>query len=251
MSVSVLCRYSNMSADAEIKAGFFDSGVGGLSILRAFKALCPDNPVEYLADTANAPYGNRPPEEVVRLSEANARELISRGCEVIVVACNTATAAAIDHLRKWRPDVPFVGVEPAVKPAALRSKTGVVGVLATAGTLHGRLFNETKARFAKDVAVVAAVADEFVEEAEKLAGASPDEVSPSERERIHSVVKAKIEPLLNAGADVIVLGCTHFPLLMPVIAEVCGERAEVIDPSEAVARRVKNVIEEVKRRKRK
>lgn len=240
-----------MSADAEIKAGFFDSGVGGLSILRAFKVLCPDNPVEYLADTANAPYGNRPPEEVVRLSEANARELISRGCEVIVVACNTATAAAIDHLRKWRPDVPFVGVEPAVKPAALRSKTGVVGVLATAGTLHGRLFNETKARFAKDVAVVAAVADEFVEEAEKLAGASPDEVLPSERERIHSVVKAKIEPLLNAGADVIVLGCTHFPLLMPVIAEVCGERAEVIDPSEAVARRVKNVIEEVKRRKRK
>ncbi|MBO5774808.1 MAG: glutamate racemase [Kiritimatiellae bacterium] len=240
-----------MSADAEIKAGFFDSGVGGLSILRAVKALCPDNPVEYLADTANAPYGNRPPEGVVRLSEANARELISRGCEVIVVACNTATAAAIDHLRKWRPDVPFVGVEPAVKPAALRSKTGVVGVLATAGTLHGRLFNETKARFAKDVTVVAAVADEFVEEAEKLAGASPDEALPSERERIHSVVKAKIEPLLNAGADVIVLGCTHFPLLMPVIAEVCGERAEVIDPSEAVARRVKNVIEDVKRRKRK
>lgn len=247
--VSVPGRYSEMRVGTEIKAGFFDSGVGGLSILRAFKALCPANPVEYLADTANAPYGNLPPEEVVRLSEVNARELISRGCGVVVVACNTATAAAIDHLRKWRPDVPFVGVEPAVKPAALRSRTGVVGVLATAGTLHGRLFNETKARFAKDVTVLASVADEFVEEAEKLAGASPDDVSPAERKRLFNVVKARIEPLLDAGADVIVLGCTHFPLLMPVIEEVCSGRAGIIDPSEAVARRVKNIIEDMKRRK--
>jgi glutamate racemase len=237
-----------MTKGKEIKVGFFDSGVGGLSILRAFKKLCPTVPVEYLADKENAPYGNRSAEEVLRLSENNARELLERGCDVIVVACNTATAAAINYLREWRKDIPFVGVEPAVKPAALYTKTGVVGVLATAGTLNGRLFNETKERFAKGVVVLATVADEFVEEAEKLAGSSPDSVDKEERARILNVVKAKVEPLLNAGTDVIVLGCTHFPLLNPLIAEACEGRAQVIDPSDAVARRIRAVVEEQKER---
>ena len=238
-----------MGEDGEIKVGFFDSGVGGLSILRAFKKLCPSVPVEYLADTEHAPYGNRSAEEVLRLSENNSRELLERGCDVIVVACNTATQAAIKHLRAWREDIPFVGVEPAVKPAALYTKTGVVGVLATAGTLNGRLFNETKERFAKGVVVLAAVADEFVKEAEKLAGVSPESVCQAERERLLNVVKAKVEPLMNAGADVIVLGCTHFPLLNPLITEVCAGKAQVIDPSEAVARRIKTVVEDLQKRR--
>ena len=108
------------------KVGFFDSGVGGTCILAAFRRLCPDVATEYLADSANGPYGNRPPEEIVRLSVANTEALLRRGCNVIVVACNTATAAAIDHLRAQFPAIPFVGIEPALKPAALRSKTGVV-----------------------------------------------------------------------------------------------------------------------------
>ena len=215
------------------KVGFFDSGVGGLCILRAFQRICPDVPTEYLADSDNCPYGNRPADEIVRLSVANTEDLLRRGCNIIVVACNTATAAAIDYLRATYPDVPFVGIEPAIKPAALRSKTGVVGVLATAGTFHGRLYNETKARFAKDVTVLAVVADEFVTLVER-GETSGDEVE--------EVVRRRIEPLLKAGADHLVLGCTHFPHLKPVIEKVCAGRAVVIDPSDAVARQILRVV---------
>ena len=224
------------------KVGFFDSGVGGLSILRAFQALCPEVETEYLADADHAPYGNRPAEEIARLSEANAEELIARGCDVVVVACNTATAAAIDLLRRKHPDIPFVGVEPAVKPAARRSKTGVVAVLATAGTFRGRLYNETKGRYAGGVKVIAAVADEFVAEAERIGGAPYAEWRPTDRKRVLRVVRARVEPLIAAGADVIVLGCTHFPLLAGAIEEVCAGRAEVIDPSPAVARQIRRVL---------
>ena len=224
------------------KVGFFDSGVGGLSILRAFQALCPEVETEYLADADHAPYGNRPAEEIARLSEANAETLIARGCDVVVVACNTATAAAIDLLRRKHPDIPFVGVEPAVKPAARRSKTGVVAVLATAGTFRGRLYNETKGRYAGGVKVIAAVADEFVAEAERIGGAPYAEWRPTDRKRVLRVVRARVEPLIAAGADVIVLGCTHFPLLAGAIEEVCAGRAEVIDPSPAVARQIRRVL---------
>ena len=231
-----------MKAARGHKVGFFDSGVGGLSILRAFQALCPEVETEYLADADHAPYGNRPAEEIARLSEANAEELIARGCDVVVVACNTATAAAIDLLRRKHPDIPFVGVEPAVKPAARRSKTGVVAVLATAGTFRGRLYNETKGRYAGGVKVIAAVADEFVAEAERIGGAPYAEWRPTDRKRVLRVVRARVEPLIAVGADVIVLGCTHFPLLAGAIEEVCAGRAEVIDPSPAVARQIRRVL---------
>ena len=221
-----------------VKVGFFDSGFGGLNILRAFRRLRPDVPTEYLADSANCPYGNRPAEEIVRLSEANVRRLLASGCGIVVVACNTATAAAIDFLRAHHPDVPFVGVEPAVKPAALRSKSGIVGVLATAGTFHGRLYNETKARFAKNVTVLAVVADEFVLEVERLGPSGLEGLGARELGRLERIVRRRIEPLLDAGADRIVLGCTHFPTLRPLIEKVCGSRAEVIDPCAAVARRI-------------
>ena len=151
--------------------GFFDSGVGGRCVLDAFQRLCPLEKTVYLADTEHCPYGNRPPEEVVRLAEACVRRL---GCKMIVVACNTATAAAIDVLRAEYPDIPFVGMEPALKPAALTTCSGVIGVLATAGTLRGRLYGETKARFAKDVKVVTAVADEFVRLVERGETSGPE-----------------------------------------------------------------------------
>jgi len=213
--------------------GFFDSGLGGLCILDAFKALCPHESTIYIADSKNCPYGNKPAAEIVKLAESNTRRLLRRGCKMVVVACNTATAAAIDFLREHHPETPFIGIEPAVKPAALRSKTGVVGVLATAGTFGGRLYNETKAKFAKDVTVIATVADEFVELVERK------EISGAAAER---VVRARIEPLLKAGCDKIVLGCTHFPHLKPLIEKICDGRAEVIDPSDAVARQAKRVL---------
>ena len=232
--------------------GFFDSGLGGLCILDAFRALCPDESTVYIADSANCPYGNRPADEIVRLSRANTEELLSRGCKMVVVACNTATAAAIDTLRAEWPDVPFIGIEPAIKPAALESKTGIVGVLATAGTFGGRLYRETKAKFAKEVTVIATVADEFVEIVEK--GFRCSKVQELESSRVQEfkagfhvpeverTVRAKIEPLLKAGCDRIVLGCTHFPHLSPIIEKVCAGRAEVIDPSDAVARQAKRVL---------
>ena len=226
-----------------MKVGFFDSGIGGTCILNAFKALCPGVETEYIADTEHCPYGNRPPDEIIRLSEANVRRLLAHGCGMVVVACNTATAAAIDHLRAHHPGVPFVGIEPAIKPAALRSKTGVVGVLATAGTFNGRLYNETKARFARNVTVIAAVADEFVVEVERLHGSPVEGLGRTEYARVERIVRAKVEPLVKAGADRIVLGCTHFPHLKSVIEKVCGGRAEVIDPSMAVARQAKRVME--------
>ena len=251
--------------------GFFDSGLGGLCILDAFKTLCPHESTIYIADSKNCPYGNKPAAEIVKLAESNTRRLLRRGCKMVVVACNTATAAAIDFLRERHPEVPFIGIEPAVKPAALRSKTGVVGVLATAGTFGGRLYNETKAKFAKDVAVIATVADEFVEIVESLrvnlesnrvgvgsgsVGVGSDSVwstlkdpNPTLKDpkltlndpKIVAVVRARIEPLLKAGCDKIVLGCTHFPHLKPLIEKICDGRAEVIDPSDAVARQARRV----------
>ena len=213
--------------------GFFDSGIGGTCILNAFKRICPDEETVYLADSRHCPYGNRPPEEIRRLAEAQVKKLLRKRCKLIVIACNTATAAAIDYLRAKYPEVPFVGLEPAVKPAALKSKTGVVGVLATAGTFQGRLYNETKTKFAKGVTVLAVVADEFVQLVERGETSGP---------RVEKTVRAKVEPLLKAGADKIVLGCTHFPHLKGVIEKVCAGKAEVLDPSDAVARQAKRVL---------
>lgn len=213
--------------------GFFDSGVGGLCVRDAVRALLPREDTLYIADSAHCPYGNKPAEEIRALARGHVRTLLAEGCKLVVVACNTATAAAIDALRAEWPDVPFVGMEPAVKPAALRSKTGVVGVLATQGTFNGRLYRETRARFAKRTTVLAVVADEFVTLVERgeLEGA-----------RAEACARAKVEPLLAAGADHLVLGCTHFPHLAPLIARVAAGRATVVDPSAAVARQVRRLL---------
>ena len=216
--------------------GFFDSGVGGRCILAAFERLCPGEKTVYIADSKNCPYGNKSAAEIIRLSEANVKKLLRKNCKMIVIACNTATAAAIDYLRAKYPQVPFVGLEPAVKPAALRSKTGVVAVLATQGTFNGRLYNETKAKFAKNVTVIAAVADEFVTMVER---------GETSGKRAEAAVRRRVEPLLRAGADHIVLGCTHFPHLKPLIEKVCAGKAAVLDPSDAVARQAKRVLAEI------
>lgn len=214
--------------------GFFDSGLGGLCILEAFKKECPSESTVYIADSANCPYGNRSGEEIIALSDANVQKLLDAGCKMIVVACNTASAAALEFLRSKYPDIPFVGIEPAIKPAAMESKSGVVGVLATAGTFSGRLYNETKAKFAKNVTVIATVADEFVDLVEK---------GMTSGEEAEEIVRRKIEPLIAAGCDKIVLGCTHFPHLRHLIEKVAADRAEIVEPSRAVALRAKSVLE--------
>lgn len=217
--------------------GFFDSGIGGKCVLDAFRRLCPDERTVYVADTAYCPYGNRPAAEIVERSRAISAELIKRGCEVVVVACNTATAAAIDVLRKDWPDVPFVGMEPAIKPAALGSKTGVVGVLATRGTFNGRLYRKTSARVSGAVKIIETVADELVLLVER-----GDTDSPV----AEAAVRSRIEPLIESGADRIVLGCTHFPHLKGLMEKVAAGRAEIVDPSDAVARRIRTVLSEVR-----
>lgn len=220
-----------MSATAPI--GFFDSGVGGLCVRDAVRALLPREDTVYIADAAYCPYGDKPAATVRARAREHARALLARGCKLVVVACNTATAAAIEALRADWPDVPFVGMEPAVKPAALRSKTGVVGVLATQGTFNGRLYRETRARFAKRTTVLAVVADEFVTLVERGERDGP---------RAEALVRAKVEPLLAAGADHLVLGCTHFPHLAPLIARVAAGRAAIVEPSAAVARQVRRLL---------
>lgn len=215
--------------------GFFDSGVGGLCIRDAVMKILPAESTYYIADSANNPYGPKPREFVTARSRELTAELLANHCKAIVVACNTATAAAIDTLRAEWPDIPFIGMEPAVKPAALRSKTGIIGILATEGTFHGRLYRETCARFTKGVTVIACVADEFVQLVERGETAG---------EKAEKTVRAKIEPLLAAGADHIVLGCTHFPHLSPLIEKIADGRAAVIDPSDAVAAQVKRVLAE-------
>ncbi len=218
---------------AESPIGFFDSGVGGLCVRDAVRRLLPAESTVYIADSANGPYGPKPPEQIRARATELTRDLLGRGCKMIVVACNTATAAAIDALRAQWPDVPFVGMEPAIKPAALHSRSGVVGVLATEGTFHGRLYRETSARFAQDVTVLACVADEFVMLVEKGETTDP---------HAEAIVREKVEPLLRAGADHLVLGCTHFPHLTPLIAKVASGRAVIVDPSPAVAAQVERVL---------
>ena len=214
--------------------GIFDSGSGGLSVLREILRLLPGERFVYYADNANCPYGEKTPEFIQNRSRAITEYLLSRGAQIIVVACNTATAAAISTLRNEYP-VRFIGMEPAVKPAALSSKTGVIGVLATAGTLKGSKYLTTKGIYGDDVKIVEHVGQGFVELVENgiLDGPLAEET-----------VRKSLQPLLDAGADRIVLGCTHYPFLRAVIQRVTGPDVQIIDPAPAVAKHLVEVMKE-------
>lgn len=207
--------------------GVFDSGLGGLTLVRHIRDRIPLADIHYVGDRARAPYGPRASEQVKAFSEAISRYLIDSGAEVVVVACNTASAAALHHLRRVFPDTPFVGMEPAVKPAARSTSSGVVGVVATAGTLEGDLYESVVQRFGADVQVVSAACPEWVElvEGGQITGPVVEET-----------VRSCLEPLMAAGADHIVLGCTHFPILADTIRSVLAGRAKIIDPGPAVAK---------------
>lgn len=216
-----------------MKVGFFDSGVGGLSVWREAVRLMPDLETVYIADNANCPYGGRPAEFVRERSREMVRRLLARGCGMVVVACNTATAAAIDDLRREFP-VPFVGMEPAVKPAALASRSHVVGVLATPGTLQGRLFRATSARVSANAKIVVRRVSGWVEAVER------GDIAPTGETL--ELVRREISPLLDAGADSLVLGCTHFPFLREAIEKVAGPGVALYDPAPAVARRIQSLL---------
>jgi len=213
--------------------GVFDSGSGGLSVLREIRKILPVERFIYFSDNAYCPYGEKTAEFVTDRSKNVTDLLLSKGCKAVVVACNTATAAAIASLRAEY-DIPFVGMEPAVKPAASGTRNGVVGVLATAGTLRAPKYLNTKGQYADAVRIVERVGQGFVELVEKL-----DLDSPHAEE----VVRASLEPLLEAGADTIVLGCTHYPFLLPLMRRIAPPEVRFIDPAPAVARRLLDVLQ--------
>ncbi|MBP3440552.1 MAG: glutamate racemase [Tidjanibacter sp.] len=215
--------------------GIFDSGMGGLSVWRELRAQLPHESVVYLADGKNCPYGDRSPEEIAALTREAVEVLLAHGAKLIIVACNTATAMAIDFLREHY-DIPFVGMEPAVKPAALATKSGTIGILATRAALAGGLFKATSHKYASVARILSAVGEGFVEAVEEGREGEPATVE---------LVRAALEPMLREGADQIVLGCTHYPFLEAPLREVIGEReVTLVNPAPAVARRAKWLLEE-------
>jgi glutamate racemase len=216
-----------------IPVGLFDSGVGGLSVARELMRQAPAQPIIYLADQAHAPYGQRSLSEIRALAEGVARFLLEQGAQLIVVACNTASAAALRSLRDGFPDVPFVGMEPAIKPAAEHTRTGHVGVIATEATFQGELFASLVDRFATGITVHTQTCPALVPlvEAGELR---------SERTRV--ALQSYLAPLLAAGIDELVLGCTHYPFLSTLIEQVAGAGVEIVDPAPAVARQAVRVL---------
>ena len=215
--------------------GIFDSGLGGISVWQALYKALPYESLIYLGDGARCPYGSRSREEVQSFTEEAVERLLAEGCKMIVVACNTATAVAISYLREKYSEIPFVGLEPAVKPAALTTKTGVIGVLATKRSLEGDHFRKAEAKYGTEVTILKAVGEGFVEAVEN------NEEHTAETAEI---VRRMVRPLVEGGADKIVLGCTHYPFLRSAIAEAAGDGVEIIDSSEAVARRVATLLAE-------
>lgn len=217
--------------------GIYDSGFGGLSVWRELRRELPDESLLYLGDGKNCPYGSLPEKRIREVADEAVATLLAQGCKMVVVACNTATSAAIEFLRDKYHDVPIVGLEPAVKPACERSRTGVVGVVATERSLESEKFLNTLARYNNGVRVIRQIGRGFVEAVE-----ANEESLPATRELVQDV----IEPIIEQGADVIVLGCTHYPFLREVINQVVGEReVEIIDSGEAVAKRVEYLLDEL------
>jgi len=217
------------------KIGTMDSGSGGLSVFREIIKLLPGEDYIYFSDNANCPYGEKSPEFIIERCRTIVRDFLDRGADIIVIACNTATAAAIATLREEYPALPFVGMEPAVKPAAIGTKSGIIGVLATAGTLKASKYLKTRGKFEDEVKIVESVGHGFVELVEKGILDGPE---------AEATCRSSLQPLLDAGADTIVLGCTHYPFLRPVLERIAGPGVKVIDPAPAVAKRLQDIIQQ-------
>ena len=223
-----------MSSHNNNPIGIFDSGVGGISVLKHIHALLPHEDLIYLADSKYAPYGNKTPQEITQRCLILCDDLLQKNVKAIVVACNTATAAAIDELRETF-DITIIGMEPAVKPAAEASKNGVIGVLATVGTLKSAQFAALLESYGRNVKVVTQGCTGLVECIER------GELDTAETK---ALIRLYTAPLLAEGADTIVLGCTHYPFVKHVIQDVVGNKVTLIDTGAAVAKQLKNKLEE-------
>ncbi len=217
---------------SENPIGIFDSGIGGTSIWKEISSLLPHEDTMYLADSKNAPYGEKSKEDIIALSVKNTELLLSKGCKIIVVACNTATTNAIDYLRKTYP-VSFIGIEPAIKPAALQTKSKTVGVLATKGTLSSSLFASTSENHTNGIEVVEREGKGLVRLIEEGKTMSIE---------TKELLKKYLNPMLEKGIDCLVLGCTHYPYLIPVLKELLPEKVQIIDSGLAVAKQTKAIL---------
>jgi len=213
--------------------GIFDSGVGGTSIWREIHLLLPNEHTVYLADSKNAPYGNKTKSEIIDLCIKNTELLLKMGCKLVVVACNTATTNAIKTLRENYP-IPFIGIEPAIKPAALNTQTKTVGILATKGTLSSELFNQTSELYSRGIKVIEQIGEGLVELIEN---------GDVNSEEMKLLLKNYLQPMIDARIDYLVLGCTHYPYLIPLLLELLPKHVKIIDSGEAVARQTKAVLE--------
>lgn len=212
--------------------GIFDSGIGGTSIFKEIHSLLPNENCIYLADSKNAPYGNKPKEEILKLSIKNTELLLRKGCKIIVVACNTATTNTISYLRNTY-NVSFIGIEPAIKPAALKTKTKAVGILATRGTLSSKLFHETTDLYANNIKVIEQVGEGIV---------PLIETGKLHSEEMKHLLEPYIKPMMHANIDYLVLGCTHYPYLIPILSKMLPENVTIIDSGLAVAKQTKAIL---------
>lgn len=213
--------------------GIFDSGVGGTSIWKEIYTLLPNESTIYLADSKHAPYGPKGEDKIIELSIKNTEFLIAKGCKLIVVACNTATTNAIKVLRE-RYSVPFIGIEPAIKPAALQTKTKAIGVLATKGTLTSHLFHETTDLYSNGITIIERVGEGIVPLIES---------GNINSKTMQDLLKLYMQPMLNANIDYLVLGCTHYPYLIPQLIKILPQHIKIIDSGQAVAKHTKTVLE--------
>ncbi len=214
--------------------GVFDSGVGGLSVLRAIRQQMPEESVVYFGDQGHVPYGLRPMKQIQNFSEGITKFLLELDAKIIVVACNTASAAALKYLRETFPDISFVGMEPAIKPAAEKTETGVVGVLATPATFQGALYASVVERFAAGVKLLQSTCPGLVQQIEK---------GDLDGIETHRILEDALNPMLAKNIDTVVLGCTHYPFVIPLIERIVGDKVRVIDPAPSVARQAKRLLE--------
>ncbi|WP_431137072.1 glutamate racemase [Psychroserpens mesophilus] len=214
--------------------GIFDSGIGGTSIFKEIHALLPNENSIYLADSKHAPYGNKSKQDIIELSAKNTEYLLSKNCKLIVVACNTATTNAVSHLRS-KYNVPFIGIEPAIKPAALNTETKAVGILATKGTLSSELFHKTTDLYSNDINVIEQIGEGIVPLVEEGKATSNE---------MKALLTDYLKPMIDANIDYLVLGCTHYPYVMPLLLELLPKHVKIIDSGLAVAKQTKAVLEQ-------
>ena len=212
--------------------GIFDSGIGGTSIFKEIHLLLPNENCIYLADSTNAPYGNKSEEEILKLSIKNTEYLLNKDCKIIVVACNTATTNAISYLRA-NYNVPFIGIEPAIKPAALNTQTKAIGILATKGTLSSQLFHKTTDLYASGIKVIEQVGEGIV---------PLIETGQLESNEMKALLDTYLEPMLEQNIDYLVLGCTHYPYLIPRLSKMLPKHVKIIDSGQAVAKQTQAVL---------